>query len=128
MADSSAYKLDPNDDMEPVLQPAPRPQPVDISAAADSSTLSDLNSATESVWNALDSDRYDWRSIDGIATETGLDKLAISTILENRLGNEVVRAVDKNQPGKFLYATRARYNKIRGPWNRVLSLITNQVK
>jgi hypothetical protein len=127
MADSSAYKLDEND-MEPVLQPAPKPRPVDISAVADSSALSDLDSATESVRNALDSDRYDWRSIDGISTETGLDKLAVSTILENRLGHEVVRAIDKNQPGTFLYATRERYNKIRGPWNRVLSLITNQVK
>jgi hypothetical protein len=127
MADSSAYKLD-QDDMEPVLQPVPKARPLDISAAADTPAPSALQLATESVWNALNSNRYDWRSIDGIATETGLDKLAVSTILENQLGNEVVRAVDKNQPGTFLYATRERYNKIRGPWNRVLSLITNQVK
>jgi hypothetical protein len=127
MADSSAYKLD-QDDMEPVLQPVPKARPLDISASADTPAPSALQLATESVWNALNSNRYDWRSIEGIATETGLDKLAVSTILENQLGNEVVRAVDKNQPGTFLYATRERYNKIRGPWNRVLSLITNQVK
>ncbi len=122
MSDSSAYKLD----MEPVLQPAPK-GPVELQASA-SPPPSDLQSATENVRSALNSDRYDWRSVDGIAQETGLDKLAVSTILETQLGNEVVRAIDKNQPGTFLYATRDRYNKIRGPWNRVLSLITNQVK
>jgi hypothetical protein len=74
-----------------------------------------LQSATNAVWKALNSARYDWRSVDGIAEETGLDKLAVSTILETQLGSKVVRAVDSNQPGKFLYATRDRYNKVRGP-------------
>jgi hypothetical protein len=121
MKDSSAYKLDR---METVLNPVPAERPVDLLASA----TSDLQSATEAVWKALSGDRYDWRSVDGIAEETGLDKLAVSTILEKQFGDAVVRAVDKNQPGTFLYATRDRYNKIRGPWNRVLSLITNQVK
>jgi len=88
----------------------------------------DLQSATESVWRALSNGRYDWRSVDGIVEETGLDPLAVSTILESQLGNKVVRAIDKNQPETYLYATRDRYNEIRGPWNRVLSLITSQVK
>jgi hypothetical protein len=87
-----------------------------------------LKEATASVWNALNGRSYDWRSVAGIAKETGLDPLAVTTILERQLGDAVVRAVDKDQPGTFLYATRERYNKIRGPWNRVLSLITNQVK
>ena len=135
MKDSSAY--DNLEDMETAVHPAPTahpvlvptgvPAPSDLQAAAESTT-SDLQSATDSVWKALNSERYDWRSVDGIAEETGLDTLAVSTILENQLGSAVVRAVDKNQPGTFLYATRERYNKIRGPWNRVLSLITNQVK
>ena len=123
MKDSSAYKLD---SMETVLNPVPAERLVDVSSSAP--VPSDLQSATSAVWNALNSDRYDWRSVDGLAEETGLDKLAVSTILEKQLGDAVVRAVDKNQPGTFLYATRDRYNKIRGPWNRVLSLITNQVK
>jgi hypothetical protein len=122
MKDSSAYKLD---DMETVLNPVPTGPPVDVSSGA---ATSDLQSATNAVWKALNSARYDWRSVDGIAEETGLDKLAVSTILEKQFGEAVVRAVDKNQPGTFLFATRDRYNKIRGPWNRVLSLITNQVK
>jgi hypothetical protein len=123
MKDSSAYKLD---NMETVLNPVPTERLVDVSPRA--AATSDLQSATSTVWNALNSDRYDWRSVNGIAEETGLDKLAVSTILEKQFGDAVVRAVDKNQPGTFLYATRERYNKIRGPWNRVLSLITNQVK
>jgi hypothetical protein len=122
MKDSSAYNLD----MGIVLNPVHTERPVEVSTGAPAT--SDLQSATDAVWKALSSDRYDWRSIDGIAEETGLDKLAVSTILETQLGNTVVRSVDKNQPGTFLYATRDRYNKIRGPWNRVLSLITNQVK
>jgi len=112
--------------MEPVLESVPEARPVVVSTGVRE--ISDLQSATDSVWKALNSERYDWRSVNGIAEETGLDQLAVSTILENQLGNSVVRAVDKNQPGTFLYATRERYNKIRGPWNRVLSLITNQVK
>jgi hypothetical protein len=122
MKDSSAYNLD----METVANPVPMERPV--GGLTGASATSDLESATSAVWKALNSDRYDWRSVDGIAEETGLDKLAVSTILEKQFGEAVVRAVDTNQPGTFLYATRDRYNKIRGPWNRVLSLITNQVK
>jgi hypothetical protein len=124
MKDSSAY--DNLEDMETVVHSAP-PHLVDLQASAGPTT-SDLQSATDSVWKALNSERYDWRSVDGIAEETGLDKLAVSTILETQLGSAVVRAIDKNQPGTFLYATRDRYNKVRGPWNRVLSVIANQVK
>jgi hypothetical protein len=129
MKDSSAYNLD---DMETVAHPVSEEAPVAASTGAAPATpvpaTSDLQSATEAVWRALDSDRYDWRSVDGLAEETKLDKLAVFTILETQLSNAVVRAVDKNQPGRFLYATRDRYNKVRGPWNRVLSVITNQVK
>jgi|SRR5580704_11875466 hypothetical protein len=123
MKDSSAYELE---NMEPVLHSISTEVPV--GAPTDAPATSDLQSATNAVWNALNSDRYDWRSVDGIAEETGLDKLAISTILETQLGSKVVRAVDSNQPENFLYATRDRYNKVRGPWNRVLSVIANQVK
>jgi hypothetical protein len=125
MKDSSAYQLD-NQDMETVLSPVPTERPVAVSTGAPA--ISELQSATNAVWKALNSDRYDWRSVDGIAEETGLDKLAVSTILEKQFGETVVRSVDKNQPERFLYATRERYNKIRGPWNRLLSVITNQVK
>src|SRR5580700_9095534 len=119
MKDSSAYKN--LHYMPPVLDSVPEARPVDASSGIPAT--SDLQSATDSVWKALNSERYDWRSVNGIAEETHLDPLAVSTILENQLGNAVVRAVDKNQPGTFLYATRDRYKKIRGPWNRVLSLI-----
>jgi hypothetical protein len=122
MKDSSAYALE----METVSQPAPAEPPVAVSIEA--AATSDLQAATDAVWKALDSDRYDWRSVDGLAEETHLDKLAVSTILETQLSSQVVRGVDKNQPGTFLYATRDRYNKLRGPWNRVLSVIANQVK
>jgi hypothetical protein len=121
MKDSSAYKLDNDlDNMEATHDPV----------AEDPTVVptSDLQSATNAVWKALSSDQYDWRSVDGIAEETKLDRLAVSTILETQFGDAVVRSVDANQPGRFLYATRERYNKLRGPWNRLLSVITNQVK
>jgi hypothetical protein len=87
-----------------------------------------MKDATMRVWNAMNNSEYDWRTIAGIAKETGLSASAVSNILERELGNQVVRATDKNHPGEYLYATRDRYNKIRGPWNRVLSVITSQVK
>jgi len=87
-----------------------------------------LQSAVAKVWDALHNGEFDWRSLEGIASETHLAPLEVSNILEQQLSNEVVRSVDKNHPGAYLYATRERYNKIRGPWNRVLSVITNQVK
>jgi hypothetical protein len=87
-----------------------------------------VRSAVAKVWDALNGGKFDWRSLEGIAAETHLPPLEVSNILEQQLANEVVRSIDKNHPGAYLYATRERYNKIRGPWNRVLSVITNQVK
>ena len=135
MKDSSAYdNLEP---METVVHPGSKihsvdeptgvPAPSDLQAVAETPS-SGLQAATDSVWKALNGERYDWRSVEGIAEETGLDELAVSTILETQLGNAVVRSVDKNQPERYLYATRDRYNKVRGPWNRVLSVIANQIK
>jgi hypothetical protein len=127
MKDSSAYKLDNDlDDMEATCHPAAEQS--NAAPPVGAPTISDLQFATAAVWKALSSDQYDWRSVDGIAEETHLDKLAVSTILETQFGDAVVRSTDANQPGRFLYATRERYNKLRGPWNRVLSVITNQVK
>lgn len=100
----------------------------DSNAAKNSVRPLTTAEAVDRVWTILNGKKYDWRSANGIAKEAQLDQFLVVSILEHQLADRIVRSVDKNHPGEYLYATRERYNEIRGPWNRVLSAITNQVR
>jgi hypothetical protein len=98
------------------------------SSATKTTPMTILDEVISRVWQALNSEQYDWRSVDGIVRETGLPERVVSQVLERDLAEKVVRSVNKDNPNEYLYASRDRYNKIRGPWNRILSVVTSQVK
>lgn len=81
----------------------------------------------ERVLSSLQNPEYDWRTISGIARESGLDE---QTVLESlhSLGPEVVRAERTDNQGNHLYTTPEKY-RVREPLvNKLLSLFAGRVK
>lgn len=54
---------------------------------------------------ALEDSRWDFRTIEGISRDTGLDIICVSEQLE-RHGSEVRRAISRDGKGRELYTTK----------------------
>src|SRR3989442_8665105 len=66
------------------------------------------------IVSALENPAYDWRTLDGIAKETGLAPEKIIDILSS-LGADVIRRADPDDSNRFLYTTRRHYRRSSGP-------------
>jgi len=82
----------------------------------------------EAVKAALESPQYNWRTIDGIAQDTGLDSKTISDVLLRDMSRVVIRSSVPDEKGRTLYTTREHYKKTQPAWNRILSAVSGVVK
>jgi len=80
----------------------------------------------ELVISALEDDRYDWRSLDGIARQTDLERAQIRRIIGD-LGALVVRSSIPDEEGRALYTTRSHYNSTHSIGARLLNALADKV-
>lgn len=79
------------------------------------------------VFQALDNTNYDWRTVAGIAKETGLDESEVSGLLTEH-SDQIVRSSVPDVKGKALYTTRDRYYQARRIPHRILSIFADRIK
>jgi hypothetical protein len=87
----------------------------------------ELDEKGHSVVRALENPKYNWRTVDGISQETGIDPHQIALILKflpNKI--ELVRTTDKS--GRQLFTTRRHYNRTQNVLNRILSTFSDRIK
>lgn len=82
----------------------------------------------EIVAEALQNPKYVWRTVEGIARETKLPPGDVLYALESDLSDSVVRSSIPDRKGRSLYATRDRYLKRRSVVNRVLSVLSDEIR
>ena len=80
----------------------------------------------QAVLNALEDDRYVWRTIDGIAKDTGLDPDTIWTVLDDP-ATELLISSYPDERGRGLYTTRKHYKAKRSFGWRLLGAIADKV-
>jgi hypothetical protein len=80
------------------------------------------------VKSALESPSYNWRTIDGIAEETGLEPETIGDLLLRDLSGVVIKSRVPDEKGRVLYTTREHYKEKQPTWNRILSAVSGVVK
>jgi len=78
------------------------------------------------VIEALEDQRYEWRTIDGLAEQTGLPSGEIQETLES-LKEDVVRSSVPDEQGRSLYTTRKHYRETHGLGARILSALSDRV-
>lgn len=76
------------------------------------------------VVRALEDDRYDWRTVGGIAREIGATNQEIISVL-NSMSDQIVRATAED--GKSLFTTRKHYEKTHGLGDKLLSALADKV-
>lgn len=82
--------------------------------------------ARQLVIAALEDPRYDWRTIDGIAEETGISNAQIVAIV-NEAGNTIVRSSIPDEQGRSLYTTRKHYKDTHSLGARILDALADKV-
>lgn len=75
---------------------------------------------------ALEDSRYDWRTLDGLATQTGLSRSRVASVIKD-LGNTVVRSSIPDEEGRSLYTTRKHYNARHSIGARFLNALADKV-
>ncbi len=74
------------------------------------------------VLAALANPQYEWRTIDGVNKETGLEPSRILQIIES-MPDQIIRSRVPDAQGRALYTTRQHYMKTHSPIQRFV--ITN---
>ena len=82
--------------------------------------------AIEQVIAALEDSRYEWRTITGVAKQTGLPVAQVRKIITKQL-QDVVRAAATDESGRNLYTTRRHYRSTQGLGMRLLSALADRV-
>lgn len=88
-----------------------------------------LDEYGQAIIGALENPKYDWRTIEGIAEETGIDRDQVSLILQRiwSLGNVVESSVP-DKKGRPLFTTRKHYYERQTVINRVLSALSDRIR
>lgn len=80
----------------------------------------------QAVLNALEDDRFVWRTIDGIAKDTGLDADAIWAVLDDPATDLLISSYP-DERGRGLCTTRRHYKAKRSVGWRLLGAIADKV-
>jgi hypothetical protein len=114
-----ATKRKLRDDVDTLATPSPT-QSMGQTAVAQNSA--------EAVLAALHDKRYNWRTLDGLAADTGLEPVAVEDILEKQLSDKVIRASVQDDKGRSLFTARDRYRESRGLLGRLLTALSDKVR
>lgn len=84
------------------------------------------DAARDSVVKALENQKFEWRTLDGIAVDTELPLAQVRKIIED-LGDEVVRSSLPDAIGRSLYTTRNHYKRTHSLGSRILNVLSDKV-
>jgi hypothetical protein len=87
----------------------------------------ELDEKGHSVVRALENPKYNWRTVDGISQETGIDPYQVALILKF-LPNKTELVQTTDRLGRDLFTTRRHYNRTQNVLNRILSTFSDRIK
>ncbi len=82
--------------------------------------------AMQRVIDALEDPRFDWRTVEGVAEQTGVDPSMVRAILKES-EHEIVRSSVPDESGRSLYTTRRHYRQTSGLGTRILSALSDRI-
>jgi hypothetical protein len=78
------------------------------------------------IIKALEDERYDWRTVNGLSEQTGIAEAKVQEVLAD-LGQVIVRSSVPDDSGRALYTTRRHYRQTHGVGTRFLSALSGKV-
>ncbi len=83
------------------------------------------------VLRALENPKYDWRTMEGISNETGIDHAEVARILHGismMYPDQIVQSSVPDNKGRPLFTTRRHYYRSRTLAERLLSTFSDRIK
>jgi hypothetical protein len=80
----------------------------------------------QKVIDALENSEWDWRTVDGIAEDTGLSVERVGEIIIS-LDDKVIRSSIPDEKGRALYTTRKHYKKTQSIFRQALNSASGSV-
>ena len=80
----------------------------------------------KAVIAALENEKYEWRTLRGLARETGLDKEKILGILAQEK-EQIIQSPTPSDKGEELYTTRNHYLETVSPAQKLLWSVKNRL-
>jgi hypothetical protein len=87
-----------------------------------------LSDSAQRVFAALENPKYHWRTLTGIAAETGIDAGEIAKVLYSpALADQIIRATVPTRDGQPLFTTRRHYYRNQSFLNRLFTALSDRV-
>ena len=88
------------------------------------------NEEGQAVLRALENPKYNWRTIKGIAHETGFDEAVVTQIIRglSMVSDQIVQSSVPDEKGQTLFTTRKHYYETNNLANRLLSVFADRFK
>lgn len=77
------------------------------------------------IRRAFENEKYDWRTVRGIAKESGTSHEEVRLYISHH-GEELVKSSALNSEGEQLYTTRSHYKQRVGLGSRITSILRNR--
>jgi hypothetical protein len=85
-----------------------------------------LTADARAIMKALEDPKWDWRTIQGISSDTGLQYQKVADILEGLGAGQLI--VVKDTGTRVLYTSRNHYSRQQPFYNRLLSALSDRIK
>ena len=76
--------------------------------------------------DALEDNRYEWRTLEGVSEQTGIPIPKILETIEG-LQDIIIRSSVPDPSGRDLYTTRKHFKETQGILTRILSAVSDKV-
>jgi hypothetical protein len=78
---------------------------------------------------ALESDKWDWRTVHGVAKDTKLDEKIVRKIIRHLIKKgDVIQSEIDSDDGDELYTTRSHYENSATLWDRMKAAFRNRAE
>ena len=84
-----------------------------------------MSRSKDKIIRAFGNPKYEWRTIRGVAKETGVTQEDVKSYLTTH-GDDIVKSSAHNKRGEQLYTTREHYRTSAGVLSRLSSALKNR--
>ncbi len=78
------------------------------------------------IFAALESPKFKWRTIDGVAAETGVSPDAVRAVIEQNRGR-IIQSTVPAASGQALFTTREHFIQKSTPFEKIVGAFKNRV-
>lgn len=100
-------------------------QPTSKSTRARRSGTGKTGNVAHAVVEALENPNYKWRTLEGVAKDTGIEPFVVYRVIE-KLGTQVVKASVASTKGDELFTTRRHFRQKGSFLSRFAAVLRNR--